>query len=260
MLGYHQLSEYRKAQLVTGSGTPNLKIGSLKIILSAATGQIFPKQGALNQIVMDANLAGFQVAIHAVEKTSIEAAVTALEYAQTRLPNQDRRNRIEHCSECSPELIRRIVHLKAVIVTQPPFLYYHGERYLKQVLPSINPILYPFKSCLKAGLTVVGSSDSPVVPNNPLIGIYSAVTRRAASGQVLQPDQRVTSRQALRMYTLSSASASFEESEKGSLTPGKLADIVMLSNDLLTCPIEMIKDIRVEMTIIGGEKVWEASG
>jgi predicted amidohydrolase YtcJ len=257
MLGHQQLAEYQKTPIVTGSGTPRLKIGSLKIVISEATGEMLPAQAELNRVVLAANQAGFQVAIHAVEKTSLAAAVTALEYVQTRQPVKDWRNRVEHCSECPPDLISRLARLKAVIVTQPPFLYYHGERYLHQVPPEIQPILYPFNSLRAAGLYVAGSSDSPVVPNNPLIGLYSAVCRRAQSGAVLLPLERLTAVQALEMYTLNAAYTIFEENEKGSLTAGKLADIVMLSDDPLSCPPESIRDLRVEMTLIAGCVVWE---
>jgi hypothetical protein len=106
-------------------------------------------------------------------------------------------------------------------------------------------------------LIVAGSSDSPVVPDNPLVGIYAAVTRKAESGQELLPEEGVSTRQALAMYTINAAYASFEEDIKGSITPGKLADIVVLSNDPAQVLPEQIKDIKVEMTILGGKVVWE---
>jgi len=97
-----------------------------------------------------------------------------------------------------------------------------------------------------------------VVPNNPLVGIYAAVTRLAESGQQLLPQECISAKQALAMYTTNAAYASFEEDIKGSITQGKLADMVVLSNDPIKSPPEQIKDITVEMTIIGGEVVWEA--
>jgi predicted amidohydrolase YtcJ len=95
-----------------------------------------------------------------------------------------------------------------------------------------------------------------VAPDNPLAGIYAAVTRRAQSGQVLSPEECISARQALAMYTTNAAYASFEEDIKGSITSGKLADMVVLSADPLKSPAEQIKDIRVEMTIIDGRVVW----
>jgi len=105
---------------------------------------------------------------------------------------------------------------------------------------------------------VAGSSDCPVVPANPLIGIYAAVARRDESGQRLLPGEGISASQALAMYTTNAAYVQFEEGIKGSLAPGKLADMVVLSNDPTKSPPERTKDIRVEMTIIGGKVVWEA--
>jgi predicted amidohydrolase YtcJ len=257
MLGADQLPQALTSPDLATSNPTSLNTGILKIVISQATGQMQPDQNELNHLVLESNRNDFQVAIHAVEKNSVEAAVTALEQAQRHLALKDWRNRIEHCSECPPELVTRIARLKAVVVTQPAFLFYQGDRYLHQVPSETQPFLYPFKSLSDAGVVLAGSSDSPVVSNNPLMGIYSAAARRAESGQILASEQRLTAQRALEMYTLGSAYAGFEENEKGSLAVGKLADIVMLSDNPLTCPLEAIKNIRVEMTILGGKVVWE---
>ncbi len=258
MLGYDHLPEYRKARSGVRAANLKLKISGLKMVLSEAAGRLRPEQRDLNRMVLEANQCGCQVVIHAVTQTAVEAAVTALEYAGKRLPAADRRNRIEHCSECPPDLISRLAKLHTVIVTQPPFLYFQGERYLSQVPLETQAFLYPFKSLIDSGVMVAGSSDSPVVSNNPLVGIYSAVTRRAKSGQLLLPAERLTPDQALSMYTLNAAYAGFDQAQKGTISQGKLADIVMLSDNPLSCPPERIKDIRVERTIIGGDIVWES--
>ncbi|MCR4394776.1 MAG: amidohydrolase family protein, partial [Dehalococcoidales bacterium] len=96
-----------------------------------------------------------------------------------------------------------------------------------------------------------------VVSVNPLSGIYAAVTRRAESGQILNPAENISPREALEMYTINGAYASFEEGIKGSISPGKLADLVLLNANPLRIEPEKIGDIRVEMTIIGGQIVWE---
>ena len=182
----------------------------------------------------------------------------ALESAQSQLPQAGRRHRIEHCSECPPHLLERLIKLQQMVVTQPPFLYYSGERYLARVPADRQPWLYRFKSFLDSSLMVAASSDSPLVPDNPLVGIYAAITRQTASGQYVRPEEAISAGQALAMYTLNAAHASFEESIKGSITGGKLADMVILSDDPTRTPPEQIKDIKVEMTIIGGKVVWEA--
>ena len=269
MPGSAFMKEFEEAGLVTGAGDDGLRIGNLKIILSEATGQIRPSQEELNRMVRKAVEAGFPAAIHAVERSTVEAAINALETAQREIMHPHltspikgeelviRRHRIEHCSECPPDLRQRLAKLRTVIVSQPPFLYYSGERYLSQVSPETQKWLYPFKSWLDNGLVVAGSSDSPVVSNNPLSGIFAAVTRQAESGQTVLAEESVSVRQALEMYTVNAAYASGEEHIKGSITPGKLADIIMLSDNLLISPAEQIEDISVEMTIVDGKIVWE---
>lgn len=258
MVGTEAVSRFQDAGLAMGSGDSQLRLGGVKIILSEATGELYPPQTELNQQVFKAHRDGFQLSIHAVEQSTVEAAITALEYAHSQLPQADRRHRIEHCSECPPHLLERLSKLKAVIVTQPPFLYYSGERYLSELSADQLKWLYRIKSPIDRGLVVAGSSDCPVVPDNPLVGIYAAATRKAKSGQQILPDECISATQALAMYTTNAAYASFEEDIKGSITPGKLADVIILSNDPVKSPPEQIKDIETEMTIIGGEIVWEA--
>jgi len=258
MLGIEAINQFQEAGLASGSGNSQLRLGGVKIIPNETTGQLYPPQSELNQQVFNAHRAGFQLAIHAIEPSTVEAAITALEYAHSHLPQAGRRHRIEHCSECPPRLLKRLAKLQAVVVTQPPFLYYSGERYLAEIPASRLRWLYRIKSLISSGLIVAGSSDSPVVPNNPLVGIYAAVTRRAESGQQLLPQECISASQALAMYTINAAYASFEEGIKGAITQGKLADMVLLSNDPIKSPPQQIKEIKVEMTIIGGKVVWEA--
>ncbi len=258
MAGIETLSRFREAGMAFGSGDNQLRLGGVKIVPNEATGQIYPPQPEFNQQVLDVHRAGFQLAIHAVLQNTVEAAITALEYAQGQLPQSGRRHRIEHCAECPPHLLERLKKLQAVVVTQPPFIYYSGERYLALVPPERQPWLYRIGSLLHGGLIVAASSDSPIVSNNPLVGIYAAVARQAESGQPLLPEEGISASEALAMYTTNAAYASFEEEIKGSITPGKLADMVLLSDDPTRVPTEQIKDIRVEMTIIGGKVVWEA--
>jgi hypothetical protein len=139
------------------------------------------------------------------------------------------------------------------VVTQPPFIYYRGDKYLSQVLPEVLPYLYPTGSLLRAGLRVAGSSDAPVVPFNPLTGIYAAVTRRTEGGGVVALGEAVTPEQALALYTTGAAHAAGEEERKGSISPGKLADLTVLSADPTAVPPDEIRDIRVTMTILGGK-------
>jgi predicted amidohydrolase YtcJ len=259
MAGWQNIDQFKKAGLVTGKGDDKLRIGSLKIVLSEARGSLLPPQDELNNIVLEANRTGFQVAIHGVEQTTMEAATAALEFSREQFPENKIINRVEHGSECPPGIRQRLSRLKAMVVSQPAFIYYSGERYLSQVDPKVQPWLYPFKSLMEAGVLVAGSSDSPIVPCNPLVGIYAAVTRKSETGQVVTGSESLIPQQALEMFTLNGAYASSEKHIKGTLSSGKLADIVMLNADPLLSPPELIKDISVQMTIQDGEVVWEAT-
>ena len=257
MFGTEALRQFQEQGLTCGSGDSRIRLGGVKIMLSEASGRLYPAQPDLIRQALTAHQAGFQLAIHAVEPSGVEAAVSALEYVHSQSPQAGRRHRIEHCSLCPPQLLKRLSQLQAVIVTQPAFLYYNGERYTATLSPGELKWLYRIRSFLNSGLVVAASSDCPLVPHNPLVGVYAAVTRRAQSGQQLRPQESVSAGEALATYTVGAAYASFEEGTKGSITRGKLADMVILSGDPLALPPEEIKNIRVEMTIVGGEVVWE---
>jgi len=257
MFGLDVLSQFQQAGLALGSGDSQLRLGGVKMILNEATGQLQPPPDELNRQALSAHHAGFQLAIHCIEPSTVEAAIAALEYIGSQSPLAGRRHRLEHCSECPPRLLERLAEVEAMVVTQPPFLYYSGERYLATLPPNRQRWLYRIKSLLDGGLVVAASSDSPVASDNPLVGIYAAVTRRAESGQELLLQEAISAQQALAMYTTNAAYASFEEGVKGSIAEGKLADMVVLSADPTTSPPEQIKDIQVEMTIIDGKVVWE---
>ncbi|MFC1897088.1 amidohydrolase [Chloroflexota bacterium] len=258
MFGAGVMNQFQEAGLALGSGDSQLRLGGVKIIVGETTGKLYPPQTELNQQVFSAHQAGFQLAIHATRPNTVQAAIIALEYAHSHLSETGRRHRIEHCSVCPPRLLKRLSKLQAVIVTQPPFVHYGGERYLETMPASQLRWLHRFKSFLNSGLIIAASSDSPIVPDNPLVGIYAAVTRQTESGQALLLQECVSAEQALAMYTMKGAYASFEEGMKGSITQGKLADMVVLSDDPVKALPEKVKDIKVEMTIIDGKVVWEA--
>lgn len=252
------LGELREQGLSPRGGGSGLRLGAAKIVLDETTGVLLPRQNELNELVLTAHRAGWQVAIHAIEENAVEAAVSALEYTLRHAPREGHRHRVEHCSVCPPPLLERLRRVQAMVVSQPPFLYYSGERYAAAVPDHQFRWLYRFKSFIEAGLRPAASSDSPVVPNSPLIGIYAAVTRRADTGRIINAEERVSPIAALKMYTADAAHAAFEEGGKGSISPGKLADLAVLSRDPTQVEPEEIKDIRVEMTILGGKVVWEA--
>jgi predicted amidohydrolase YtcJ len=244
--------EYKKCMEETDP-----RIAGVKIILDETTGKLHPAQSELNEMVLKAHQKGFQVAIHAIEKAAVESACDAIEKAVQRFPRANHRHRIEHCSVCDPALSKHLASLGITVVSQPTFIYYNGDRYLQTVPRENLAYLYPLKTLLLNGVSIAASSDFPIDPPNPLIGLYSAVTRRSRTGEVLSEEQAIPPWTALRMYTYEGARVVFDEGLRGTLAPGKVADLIMLSDDPTRVAPESIKDIKVEMTVIGGEIVWE---
>jgi hypothetical protein len=254
MFGIDALDEITEHGLGPRHGDHDLRLGAAKVVLDETNGRLHPPQDVLNELVMTAHRAGFQVAIHAVEEGTVDAAAAALESCHT---GSEHRHRLEHCSVCPPPLLERLSALGAIVVTQPAFIYYSGERYLAEVPKEHLPWLYRIRSFRDAGLRPAGSSDCPVVPCEPMEGIYAAATRRAESGQVLSLEEAVAVEDALAMYTIDAAHAAFEEESRGSIEVGKLADLVVLSDDPTRVPADELRSVSVEKTIIGGAVVWE---
>lgn len=256
MMSIDALGELQDGGFPPRYGDDGMRLGALKVILAEARGSLHPSQKELDRKVLQAHRAGYQVAIHAVEESTVEAAALAIENAINQAPVRCHRHRIEHCSICPPALLKRLKSINAIVVTNPSFIYYSGERYLKTVTQEQQRWLYHIGSFLGNGLMPAAGSDSPVSPINPLIGIYGAVTRKADSGDEIVPEERISPLEALQMYTQNAAYASFDEGVKGSLSIGKLADLALLSADPTQVPSEDIKDIQVEMTITGGRVAW----
>jgi predicted amidohydrolase YtcJ len=234
----------------------HLRAGGIKIIIHEVTGRLSPSQEELNEMILAIHRAGIQVILHAVEENTIEAACNAVEHALRYYPRRDHRHRIEHCALCPPFLLDRMSSLGIAVVTQPPFIYYSGDRYLQTVPPEKQDYLYRLGAMLGRGMIVGASSDFPLVPPYPLIGVYAAVTRRSEGGNVVVAKEALKPLEALKMYTLSAAAAGFEEKIKGSVQVGKVADFVVLSDDPLRVDAAGIKDLEVEMTILGGKIVY----
>ena len=127
----------------------------------------------------------------------------------------------------------------------------------KYVGPERSEYFTPLASLLAHGIVTGGGSDAPVAHFDPFLGLYAAVTRKTAAGRPLGEVQRISREDALRLYTIGSAAVTGEEDRKGSIEVGKLADLVALDRDFLTVPEDEIRDIRVEMTMIGGEVVYQ---
>jgi hypothetical protein len=257
MLGKEAFEEYHRHRFPAQVDENQGSIGGVKTIVHETTGQLSPDQFELNKMVLNVHRSELQAALHAIEGKTIEAACDAVAYALEKSPRSDHRHRIEHCSVCTPSLAKRIGSLGVMVITQPSFIFYNGDRYLRTVPESNLQHLYPIGTLMKKSVVVAGSSDCPIVPASPLIGIYSAISRRTEKGLSILPEEGIPPVEALKLYTEYAAKAAFEEKIKGSITPGKVADLVVLSGDPTKLPADEIKDIQVEMTFINGETVWD---
>jgi len=156
--------------------------------------------------------------------------------------------------------VARIARLGVVPVPQARFISEIGDGMLRALGPERAKGCYRQRSFLEAGIELPGSSDCPVVAGAPLLGIHDLVNQRTASGAPFNPEEALTPLQALRAYTVGSAYAVHEEHRKGTLSRGKLADFVVLSEDLLTVPPTRIGGITVLATVVGGDIVHDIAG
>jgi predicted amidohydrolase YtcJ len=201
---------------------------------------------------------GWSVDCHACGDRMIELVSRAYAAAQGARPDPSVRHRIHHAylpTAAALELMRehRIPALATI-----PFLTNLGESFVASLGEERASRIMPLRTYLEAGVPLALGSDSPVTTHNPFVGIYSAVTRRTVYGRELGPEERVTREEALRGYTADSAWVTFEDHRKGSLTPGKLADIAVLDRDLLDVRDEELKEIFSVLTIVGGRVVHDS--
>jgi hypothetical protein len=201
---------------------------------------------------------GYQLAVHAIGDFAIETTLNCYQEILAALPRKNHRHRIEHFACAVPELIRRARNLEILPVIQPTFLYRLGDSFIKNLGSRIESVI-PCKSLIEAGLRPAGSSDRPVVPGNPLWGIYSAVTRKTNKGRLMAPDEQISVMDAIRLFTINGAYASFEEDIKGSIEPGKAADLIVLNQDPLTIDPEKLKDLEVQLTLADGNVVYQSN-
>jgi len=212
----------------------------------------------LEEIARQADKAGIQICTHAIGDRAVSSLLDIYERIGGEHPAAHR-FRVEHAQHVRPEDFARFGKLGIVASMQPYHAVDDGRWAEKRIGHERARSSYAWKSMLGAGAKLAFGSDWPVAPLDPLLGIYAAVTRATLDGKNPGgwfPEQRLTVEEALRAYTLGAAYAAFQEKEKGTISPGKLADVVVLSDDLFQIPPERIKDVRVEVTIVGGKVVY----
>jgi hypothetical protein len=206
----------------------------------------------LQATIIAAHRSGWQVATHAIGDLAIDVVLDAYERALAEYPRRDPRHRIEHFAVVQPRQVARAAGLGVIAVPQGRFATELGDGMLAAVGPDRHGWLYRQRSLLEAGMVLPGSSDRPVVSGAPLLGIADMVNRRTASGAPFNPDEAITAQQALYAYTRGSAYASRQEHVKGSIAPGMLGDLVVLSEDPTVVSPERIAGLAVLATIVGG--------
>ena len=167
------------------------------------------------------------------------------------------RHRIEHGGCLYPDLLRRAVRMNIGVSTQPAMIKVLGDGWLEAFGTKGVERLYPLKSMLQAGIKVGGSSDCPVVPHDPRLGLQGALMRRTAAGRPFGPQEALTMDQALRMYTQGSAYLNGEDRSCGTIELGKRADFTVLEADPREVDVEDVADIPVVMTVVGGKLIFK---
>jgi len=212
-------------------------------------------QKQIEEAVEDAWRHNFRVAIHANGDVTIDMVLKAYERVQKQWPRPDPRNRIEHCSLVNPQLLERIKNAGVIPTPFWTYAHYHGEKWKEYGDERMN-WMFAHKSFLDYGIRVPGASDYGPGPFEPLMALQSMVTRKDFSGNVWGPKQRVTLDEALTIATINGAYASHEETVKGSISPGKYADFVMLARDPHEVNPDEIKNIQVVRTVVGGKTMY----
>jgi predicted amidohydrolase YtcJ len=207
--------------------------------------------------IVAAHKAGLRPVTHAIGDRAIDIVLDAIELALKERPDPDHRMSIEHCSLPTDRAIERIKQLGVLPSSSVGFIFELGPAHILGLGPERIENYFPHKTYLEKGIISVGNSDWFVTSGNIAQQLYSVVTRTCYTGEVVGAAQAIPIEEALRLYTVNGAYAAFEEKIKGSIEPGKLADFAVLDRDILSIPPEEIKEMQVEMTIVGGEIVYQ---
>lgn len=279
---------------VTGDGDEWARIGALKVFLDGGilTGTAYLREpwgdkarriygvkdpnyrGVVNfspdelfAIVEAANENNWKFTAHSTGGGGVDLLLDVYEKANKLKSIADRRFSIIHGNFFTDRAIQRMSELGVYADMQAAWFYKDADAMLQILGDERIRTFHPYRSMLDAGVMVNGGSDhmvkwdadASINPYNPFLAMWSMVTRTTERNTVIVSEEAITREEALKMYTINNAYAGFEESLKGSLEPGKLADLAILSHDLLECPVAQIRDIQSELTMVGGKIVYSAS-
>lgn len=277
------ISDYEslvKQNIKIGYGDDYIKMGSLKAFadgsLGSSTAWFFDKynqdtttyglpmdiitDGSMAKWALDADKNHLQLSVHAIGDRANSYMLDLFEKIIKENPEWDRRFRLEHAQHVRFEDIKRFAKLGVIASVQPYHCIDDGVWAEKRIGPERIKYTYPFKSFLEAGVKMCFGTDWYVAPLNPLLGLYAAVTRRTLDDKNPNgwiPEQKISIKDAIKCYTINSAYAAFEENIKGSIEVGKLADLIVLSDDILSIDPVKIKDVKVEMTMFDGKIIYQ---
>ncbi|MBZ5722190.1 MAG: amidohydrolase family protein [Acidobacteriia bacterium] len=277
-----QVDDQVKIGIRRAFGSPYLRIGALKGYadgsLGSGTAYFFEPFGTPPQThgllsdemqplslmrdrMMKADAAGLQLCTHAIGDQGISIILDLYSEITKAHGDADRRFRIEHAQHMAAKDFDRFAQLKVIASMQPYHAIDDGRWAESRIGHDRASRTYAFRTFLNHGVRLAFGTDWDVAPLNPMLGLYAAVTRATLDGKNPNgwfPEQKLTVPEAIEAYTMGSAYAEFQEKEKGSITPGKLADMVLLSDDIFSIAPERIRDVKALKTIVGGKITWDA--
>jgi predicted amidohydrolase YtcJ len=220
------------------------------------------QQEELNQIVSILHKNDYQIAFHVWGDKAADMALDALEAASKETPGKDNRHTLEHIAYPSKQNLERIKQLGVIASMQPAFIYFLGTGMKRYTNDEVAQRIMPLPTMLDTDIAMCFGTDNPEQPDNaPKWGFVGAIARETwPFNEQLNPKECITIQQALRCYTMGSAYATFQEKIRGSIEEGKIADMVVWSHDLYTMPKEELKDMKAEITIVGGKVLYKADG
>jgi predicted amidohydrolase YtcJ len=275
LIVYPELDKLIAAGLRTGLGDEFVRVGACKLFCDGSIsertarlskpyegnsdyfGLLMMSEGEQYERTQKAHLAGWQVGTHANGDFAIDQTLRVYERLQRESPRRDPRFRLEHCTQVNDALVARIKALQAIPTPFSSYVYYHGEKmhfYGAERLKN----MFAMRSFLDAGVAATQASDYTASPYEPMMALQSQVTRTDIKGNVWGGNQRITVEEAIRVGTWNGAHASYEEKIKGSITAGKLADLVVLGRDPMRENPSSLVTIGVERTMLGGRWSYES--
>ena len=224
--------------------------------------EMHPVEGMRDRLTK-ADAAGLQICVHAIGDQGISMILDIFDSIEKANGYHDQRFRIEHAQHMAPKDFERFEKLHVIASMQPYHAIDDGRWAERRLGHERARYSYAWRSMLDHHVTLAFGTDCPVAPLNPMLGLYAAVTRATLDGKNPKgwiPEEKITLPEAIEAYTMGSSYAEFQEKEKGSITPGKLADFVVLSDDIFRIGAEAIRNVKIETTVVGGKVVYRAVG